>query len=36
MAAGIEAPAKEAAILFKMNDSGLDFSFELINSSASR
>lgn len=34
MAAGIEAPANDAAILFKTNDSGLDVSFPLINSSA--
>ncbi len=33
MAAGIEAPANDAAMLFKTNDSDLDASFELINSS---
>ncbi len=31
MAAGIEAPANDATILFKINDSDLDVSFELIN-----
>ena len=34
MAAGIEAPAKEAAILFKINKFGLETSLVLMNSLA--
>ena len=34
MAAGIEAPAKEAPILFKINKPCLDTSWEFISSSA--
>ena len=35
MAAGIKAPAKDAAILFKTNDSDLNAPFVLINLSNS-
>ena len=36
MAAGIDAPANDAAIFFKTNDSCLGLAFELINLSNSR